>query len=146
MPRRLGSDLCELKIRDNISSSDIVLYYRMPTSQERIAYTNESFSRRRNKIEIRLAETRQKFGSRILAGIREGDFEKQVGGKYVPIASDPGSTHYDPNWRKHIEEHASDLIGALAAHVFDVSIEMIDDDDLDAVRESSPEAEDIEKD
>ena len=151
MARRLGNDLCELKIQDNISGSEIVLQYRMPTTQERMAYSNESFQRKRNKLVSRLAETRQKFGTKILAGIREGDFEKKMGSSYVPIASDTASKHYDADWRKHIEEHASDLIELLAAHVFDVPAEMADEDSLEAAEDIGPKdpdpgPEDIDED
>jgi len=134
MPRRLSDDVNELRINDHISGSTIVLYYRMPTSEEMIQYTNEMTQRRKNKIVLRIGETRQKFGARILMGFRDGDFESNKDGQYVPMASNPKSENYFPDWKEHIKKHAPDIIEALAMHVFDASTE------------ESSEGEDVEED
>jgi len=119
MPRRLGDELNELRFQDNISGSTIVLYYRMPTTQETVRYTNEITVRQRNRIVSRLGETRQKYGFIILQGIRTGDFEVKKGDKYVPIASDPQSEYYVQDWKETIKKHAPDLIELLAIRVFE---------------------------
>ena len=121
MPRRLSDELNELRIQDNISGSDIVLSYRLPTTAERAAYANESFRRRGNKVETRVVETRLKYGKLILSGIREGDFEVKLGDTYRPIASAPGSEHYAADWKELVAAHAGDLLELLAARVFDGS-------------------------
>ncbi len=123
MARRLGAEQNEMRFKDNLSGSDIVLIYRMPTTQERVAYTNESFQRKANKVVQKTVQTRQKFGAKILAGFRDGDFEiKGPDGKWMPIASDPKSEHFYEGWKAHVEQHASDLVELLAIRVFDVPV------------------------
>jgi hypothetical protein len=124
MPRRLTNEINELRIRDNISGSEIVLYYRMPTTAERAAYANESFRRKGNRIEARMVETRQKHGKLILAGVREGDFEVKLGDRYQSIASDPSSENYAADWKELVAAHAGDLLELLAAHAFDGSAQI----------------------
>ncbi len=143
MPRKLASATNELKIYDNISSSDILFRYRTPTTKERTAYSNKSFQRKRNKILTKQFETRIEFGLKILEGFRDGDFVIPKNGKNVPIASDSGSENYDPDWKKHIEAHAIDLVALLAAHVFEGPAEI--DQEEDPGTELSETGEDAEK-
>jgi len=126
MPRVLSKETYELRIQDNISGSELVFYYRMPTTQERIAYQNEGTQRIKNKLVFRTGQTRQKFGAKILRGIRKDDFIVEKDGKPVDISS-------MPDWKELIEEHAMDLVELLAAHVFENSAEALED------------AEDVEK-
>ena len=128
MPRRLSDELNELRIQDNISGSTIVLYYRMPTTEEVIRYTNELTTRKKNKLVIKAGETRQKYGLKIMKGFREGDFERMEGDAYVPMASDPKSANYYPEWKTHIEKYAPDIIERLAMTVFEDSTEDADED------------------
>ncbi|MDY7034561.1 MAG: hypothetical protein SV375_00135 [Thermodesulfobacteriota bacterium] len=132
MARELSEELNELKVQDNISNSSIVLYYRTPTTEENIQYTNESIVRRRNKITSRLGEARQKFGLKILEGFRAGDFTKKIDGRSVPLASDPKSNEYDPEWKILIAKHAPDIIEILAIHAFENAAETADvEEDVD---------------
>jgi hypothetical protein len=134
MARILGTDRNTLRLYDNISGSNIELYYRNPTTDERAAYSNQTISRKRNKVKMAFGETRQKFGAKILVGFREGDFISPGGN---PISSDNDSPNYQANWKDQICEHAADLIQLLAATVFEGSAEVEDpegddeDDDLD---------------
>jgi hypothetical protein len=122
MPRRLTDELNELIIQDNISGSEIVLSYRMPTTAERAAYANESFRRKGNKVETRVVESRQKYGLKVLAGIREGDFIVNPSGLEKKLSSDPSSANFDPQWKDIVAHHAGDILELLAAHVFDGSV------------------------
>lgn len=140
MPRRLSDELNELKIYDSLSGCEIVLYYRTPTTQETVRYNNELVTRKRNKLVTRFGETRQKYGAAILEGFREGDFEKKADGEYVPIASDPESEHFDPNWKELVQSKAPDLVGLLGRCVFESAAE----DEHE--REESEESEDAEQD
>lgn len=145
MPRILSDDINILIVQDNISGSELGLLYRMPTPQERIAYSNSTIQRRGRNVEMRIGEARQKFGIKILVGIREGDFVKKEGKKHVPLSSDPESKHYDPDWKKHMQAHAADLIEILCARVFDVSAEVLEgeesegDTPLDMLEEDNAE-------
>jgi hypothetical protein len=117
MARRLFAQN-ELVLRDNLSGTDIVLYYTMPTNKQRLAYQNASVVRKNGQVENHTTEARQKYGLEILAGFREGDFENSEG---KPISSDPKSENYEAGWKEMVADQASDLVELLAAQVFDVS-------------------------
>ncbi len=141
MARRLGADNV-LIIQDNISDSEIHLNYRMPGTKEIVSYRNGATKRVRNALVNRMGENRLEHGQKILTGFREGDFEKQVKEKWVPLASDPKSKNYDPEWKNIVSEQAADLIETLAVHVFDASSQVLApvEDEADA-----DEGQDIEK-
>jgi len=122
MARRLSDEQNELTIRDNLSGTDIKLFYRMPTTKERIGYQNDSVRRENGRVQTRTVETRIKYGHKILTGIREGDFEVLKDGKYVPLSSDPASEFLDPAWKEHVKTHAADMLELLAARVFDAPV------------------------
>ena len=142
MPRRLGEEDNEMRFQDNLSGSEIVLFYRMPTTKERVSYTNESFQRKRNKVVNRSVQARMKFGLEILTGFKEGDFEiKAKDGEWSPISSDPDSEHYYPDWKEHVRKYASDLIEHLAIRVFDIPVQTPDEDEEVEPGEPDEEAE-----
>lgn len=129
MPRTMDDGLNTLKIWDNISSSELEIYYRSPTTQEREAYSNKSIQRKRNKLIFRAAQTRHKYGLIILTGIREGDFIIKKDGKKVPLSSDSKSPNYNKDWKDIMLKYASDIIEVLAAFVFESSAEAEGEDD-----------------
>lgn len=136
MTRRLGDAKNVLRIEDVISGTIITMFYRQPTPKEMTEYNNKQIKRKRNKIATMHGEVRLEYGERILIGFKDGDFEKQVVGKdkkvkWVPIASDPDSKIYDPDWKKIVSKHAADLIMLLAVHVFDGSVTADDDEGLE---------------
>jgi len=119
----------ELKIHDNVSDSDIVLFYRTPTTSERQGYQNMALQRKGKKVNFNQAEARMTYGLKILTGFREGDFVRDVLGAAAPYSSDRNSQNYLEEWKKELEAGASDLIMLLAAHVFDASAEIVDAED-----------------
>lgn len=122
MPRRLGAPRNELVVQDNLSGTEIVLYYRMPTTREKVNYENMSLQRKGNKVIQNIGDARRRYGFEILTGFRERDFERiGPGESWVPMSSDPKSPHYDPNWKSVVADQASDLVELLAARVFDHS-------------------------
>lgn len=129
MPRAIGALNNSLKIHDNISDSEIVLYYRHPTTLERTGYHNMAIQRKRNKVKLQQAEARMKYGAQILTGFREGDFVREESGRTVAFSSDQTSPNYRADWKEELEKWAADLIMLLAAHVFDASAE-IDEQDV----------------
>jgi hypothetical protein len=146
MARRLGDELNEMRFQDNLSGSEIVLLYRMPTTKERIAYTNESFQRKGKALVNRSVETRFKYGMTILGGFREGDFEIKQGREYQPIASDPASDNFFPGWKEHIKKYASDLVEHLAIRVFDIPVQVPEEqEEVEKERSSEDEEEDLVK-
>lgn len=128
MPTILGASVQKLKLFDNLSGSEVELTYRMPTTKERSAYTNESFARVRNRMVTRIVETRLKYGARILTGIRDGDFAVEKDGRIVEISSNPQSAHYDASWKEKVVEFAPYLVETLAATVFEGTAEIQSDE------------------
>lgn len=145
MARRLGEEVNEIRFQDNLSGSEIVLFYRMPTTEERIAYTNESFQRKGRKVISRAVETRMKFGLKILEGFREGDFEIKTTDGWLPISSDSESRCFKKDWKEHIKKYASDLIEHLAIRVFDLPVQAAEEDTEDRGQRTEG-SEDIDQD
>lgn len=134
MPRTLNDQRCEVTFFDRLSNSKITLYYRMPTTEERIAYANAQILRKDGKVKNNTGEARIKYGLAILTGFKDGDFEK---GENQPLSADPKSPHYDPAWKTVIKQYASDIVSLLAVHVFDASVITVPDADEDAGDEGS---------
>jgi len=131
MARRESDDRNELKIHDNLSNSDVVLYYRMPTTTERQQYHNSSVVRKNNKIEMRTAQARLESGMKILTGFRVGDFERKVDGEYVAFSPVDGDENYFPDWRKWLEDNADDIVMLLAARVFDAPTSLPEEEEAE---------------
>ena len=141
MARRLGDELNEMRFQDNLSGTEIVLFYRTPITKERVAYANEAYQRRGRKVVNRIVETRIKYGLKILRGFREGDFERKIGEDWRAMASDPASDNYYPEWKEHIEKYASDLVEYLASRVFDMPVQMSEEDQMTEDRGQKTEGE-----
>jgi len=75
--------------QDNLSGTEIVLFYRTPITKERVAYANEAYQRRGRKVVNRIVETRIKYGLKILRGIPGGGFRarksERTGGRWPAI-------------------------------------------------------------
>ncbi len=120
MPRLLNDKKpCEVTFFDRISDSKLTIFYRLPTTVERVGYTNSLATRRGNKIESNVGTARLKYGTAIMLGFKDGDFEKEEG---KPMASDPKSPNYDPEWKTFVRQYAQDVIEMLAMHVFESSL------------------------
>ncbi|MFW5490432.1 MAG: hypothetical protein ACNI3A_18745 [Desulfovibrio sp.] len=124
MARRLGNaEQHELILNDNLSDSTMTLYYRMPTTRERLGYDNSRTVRdKKGRVENKTPETRQKYGQLILTGFKDGDFERYENGKWKPMSSNPSSPIYCPDWKDYLADHAGDVIETLAVQVFDLSV------------------------
>jgi len=114
MARILGEERHALAVQDPVSGSVITLYYRRPTSEERVAYQLSAYQLEGGERRFRLGETRLKFGLEILLGFEAGDFLIQENGELVPL--DPGR-HTD--WQEQVLKHAPDLVSYLAQQVFE---------------------------
>jgi hypothetical protein len=110
----LGEERHALAIRDPVSDSVITLYYRRPTSEERVAYQLSAFRLEGGDRRFCLGETRLKFGSEILLGFEPGDFLVAEGGRQVLL--DP---EQHPDWREQLAQSAPDLVSFLAQQVFE---------------------------
>lgn len=140
MPRIFTAEPNKLTLFDNISNSEIVLFYRTPTSKEVAAYSNGMTKRIRNKVITCVGENRQKHGLEVLVGFREGDFILPKNGQNITIASDQSSQNYDPEWKSLIKKFAPDLVDAVAIHVFENTSDRADMDELSGEVDGSGEA------
>jgi hypothetical protein len=109
----------ELVINDPVSGDQVTLYYDLPTTKERIGYHQSLFRRDRNKIVYTVAEARQFWGKKILAGFKEGDFAVMEKGATVPYSSDPKSKDFREDWKELVCTYAPDLVEFLASVVFE---------------------------
>lgn len=114
MARILGEERQAMRVQDPVSGSVITLYYRRPTSEERVAYQLSAYRLEGGERRFCLGETRLKFGLEILTGFSEGDFQVREDGQAVAL--DPAR---HPDWRERLAEHASDLVAYLAQQVFE---------------------------
>jgi hypothetical protein len=122
MARRLG-DFTDnvLVLKDTLSNSEIEFKYRLPTTEERVRFSNASIKRENGRVEYHQTKARVDSGMEILTGIREGDFEVPKGNGFVPLSSDPESKYFDKDWKKHVLAYASDLVELLGMRVFETS-------------------------
>lgn len=124
MPFLLSEKPCEVTFTDKIANCSITLFYKLPTTEERTAYSSELVVRKKRKVESKIGPTRLKYGLKVLTGFKEGDFATDRG----PISSDSGSSRYDANWKALVTKYASHLVMALGAHVFESADEEEPDD------------------
>jgi hypothetical protein len=130
MPRELSNEHNEVTFQDHISGDKIKLYFRMPTTAERIKYTNGYVARQNNKIVATIGETRMKAGAAILMGFEKGAF--LVPGKGL-ISSKPGEENYDPEWKATVKQFAPDIIERLAIHAFESSMPQVNSNALEVL-------------
>jgi hypothetical protein len=114
MGRILGEERHVLAIQDPVSGSVISLYYRRPTSEERVAYQLSAYQIEGGERRFCLGETRLKFGLKILVGFKAGNFLIQENGEPIPLDPD---RHGD--WQEQVAKHAPDLVAYLAQQVFE---------------------------
>ena len=131
-------DIMESKYKATVIDGDEkhVFYYRRPSNKEIVAYQASLFERRGNKIIPKAAETRTKFGARILIGFEKGTF----GADGKLFSSDVGDGDYRPDWKEILVEHVPDIVAAVGRFAFEgVSVvggdaegfELADEADLD---------------
>jgi hypothetical protein len=114
MPRVLGEGNHSLVVHDPVSGTAVTLYYRRPTSEERVAYQMSAFRLEGGQRRFCLGETRLRFGLAILTGFGAGDFLVMEEGTEIPL--DP---EHHPDWQERLGEHAPDLVSYLAQQIFE---------------------------
>ena len=128
------------------------LYYREPTPEERISYSNGLVKAKGRKIKFDTAGVRMRAGRRVCTGMVEGDWaikvsEEENPKKYVLISSDPKSPHYRKDWKDLLWRHHGGYLMLLGQTAFeDVTVDggiedEEDNDDLfddDLFEEDSP--------
>jgi hypothetical protein len=114
MARILGEERHALALQDPVSGSVITLYYRRPTSEERVAYQLSAYRIEGGERRFCLGETRLKFGLAILKGFEPGNFLIQENGELIPLDAER-----HPDWQEQLLQHAPDLVSYLAQQVFE---------------------------
>ncbi|GBC62486.1 hypothetical protein DENIS_3458 [Desulfonema ishimotonii] len=148
MAIRLGEETKQMEVVDNLSGDSAVFTHCIPKTSDITAYQNMAYQRKGKKIVNQQALAREKYGLKILKGIRTGDFVIPAsvhpgvaegkcapadGDTYVPISSDPASEYYVEDWKKWVLKGGAHLIQYLAGQVFDLPAEgkEIDEEDLE---------------
>jgi len=117
MARKTGNVTNALTLQDNLGGGQIELYFRHPTTEERLGYANASLRREGDKVLDERSRARQEFGLKILTGFKKGGFEDENGKTY---ASDNADPDYAENWKEQVMAGGADLIELMAAIVFDM--------------------------
>lgn len=126
-----------LHINDAISGTKLQVYYRIPTTQEMVAYQSKLVSRKGKKIVFNIFETRLEFGLKVITGFSEDAF----GYDGKAISSDPINPNYRQDWKELLKQTSADIISLVAANVFegaqiDGGLEMDMEGDSETVQEN----------
>ena len=113
-----------LLLEDIASNTSILLSYRLPTTDERVQYSAGLWKKIGNEVTSCHAEVRAKFGLQILTGIRDGDFGTVHDSEVVPLSGNPGSEHYDQNWKDIISLQAEDVLIMLGKFAFEDALKI----------------------
>jgi hypothetical protein len=118
--RVLGKDVInEMTIQDSFTGTEIAVYYRTPTTQERQAWLASLFSREGGEVKDEQTKANLEWGKTVLTGIGENCFGVPEGENGVkPISSNSESENYRADWRELLCEFAPDFVEFLAERVF----------------------------
>ncbi len=108
-----------LWIKDPVSNTRLGIFYRIPTTEDRIGYLGDIWDRKAGRITEKLGEARQKWGEKILEGFTEGSFEKTIDGQKVAISSDPSASTFFPAWRDWMVKACPDILERLCLSIFE---------------------------
>ncbi len=91
------------------------IYFRTPTTTERMQYRAGMWERKEGKIINRAAGQRMQYGAAIITGFKKGS----LGADGQPIASDPADPDYREDWLDLLTAAAPDVIDLVAQQVFE---------------------------
>lgn len=105
----------------------ITLWYRLPTTVERIAYRRDCLKQDKSGTwHVDVHEARQDHGLPLITGFATGDFSLNG----VPISSNPESEYFLPDWRQHIEQYAGDIIAHFSRKIFESGTMLTEEQDM----------------
>lgn len=117
MPRDLSrKDNNELRLKDSVSGSTIVLYYRLPTAEEHVQYHGDVMQIKDGKVNIN-QEARIEHAAKVLTGFRPGDLV--LDGRDISCIE--GDENYRSDWRELVKDTAADWLMILASVVFETT-------------------------
>lgn len=96
------------------------LYYREPTTKEKIEYNNRLVSVSDAGLQNDVPSANLWGGKQVCTGLKEGDFGVPDGdnGAALPISSDPSSSNYRENWLELLEKYAVEFLAQLGSWAF----------------------------
>ena len=100
------SEKNSIAIFDKLSGSGLVIYYRTPTTKERIKYSSEQAQNLNTANFENVFETQIGWAEKLITGFSNNSF----GYDEKPVSSDKESEHYQPDWMKMLKETSSDLL------------------------------------
>ena len=109
----------EIVMADPVSGSELSIFYRMPTTEERKTYIGAQYKRVEDTIEDHSYDARVKYGKKIMTGIGEGQVAFEAEGKILQISSNPEKEHYRADWKDLIEQYMPDVLWFLSYRVFE---------------------------
>lgn len=114
----------EIVMADPVSGSEISIFYRMPTTEERKTYIGAQYKRVEETIEDHSYDARVKYGKKIMTGIGEGQVafegkDDEGESKIIQISSNPEKEHYRADWKDLIEQYMPDVLWFLSFRVFE---------------------------
>ncbi len=104
-----------IEVRDAVGGVVHELYYRMPTTKERVKYRAGLFERKGDTIINKSVSQQEKFGAIILEGFKKGTFAQ----KGKAISSDKDDPDYYKDWKKLLQEAAPELVMIVARVAFE---------------------------
>lgn len=107
-------------ILDAISGTEIAVYYRTPTTQERTAWLASQFEREGTEVKDKSVETNVHWGAEIMTGVSDGCFGiPGENGDVKPISSNADSPEYRADWKQLLCEFAPEFVEFFARRVFE---------------------------
>lgn len=116
MPRELKqTDRNKITIDDGVTGETVTLFYRMPTTSERIAFESRSYHREGDTLIDESPAAKVEGALRIITGWDPPGYFTFDG---EPISWDPADPRYREDWKELLDETAGDILQALGAVVF----------------------------
>lgn len=103
-----------IEIRDEIGGVVHEVYYRMPTTTERMQFQGRRFERRDNQIVDRTYAQQVTFGLAIMTGMKKGTLA--AGGRQV--ATDENDPDYREDWKELLRQAAPEIPAVVGRTVF----------------------------
>jgi hypothetical protein len=129
MPRDVSEINHELEVFDKVCGEKMVLFYRMPTNDERVAHQEATIRRKGRKVLVKKNQFNEQvlMGTKVITGFKKGAFafKKQL------FSSDENDSAYAQDWRDKVVLGASDILAVLGRHV----INSVDADNEDLFEE-----------
>ena len=118
MPRLLTRN-CKATIVDNLSGSEIELFYSLPTTEQRLKFLTLVGRNSGTELNHETIEEIIDLGLEIITGFREGDFMREdQAGEWVPVSTLESSENYYAEWKELMRESAADIIDRFTARIF----------------------------